>query len=187
MICPKRNVCSQGVVHCYHSVAIEENCICAFCIISAILMMIQTLSITGSCVLLPADDSFIVCCYFELFQRYVYFNQDYLLIIMLYVLDLICKCLLSFDWVFWGYLSLCHTICLFEKRSYHAVAMSVHVSPSKFSRPFFNMLWDINFKLGIYIQYMARHVKFELHRNRVMLTYFTAKSISTTFFAIMDS
>ena len=50
----------------------------------------------------------------------------------------------------------------FEKRTYYAVAMSVRpsvrlsvrpsVRPSGFSGLFFNMLWDINLKLGIYIQ-----------------------------------
>ena len=38
----------------------------------------------------------------------------------------------------------------FEKQTYYAVAMSVR--PSAFSGLFFNMLWDINLKLGIYIQ-----------------------------------
>ena len=38
----------------------------------------------------------------------------------------------------------------FEKRSYYAVRPSIRPSfPDCF---FFNMLWDINFKLGIYIQ-----------------------------------
>ena len=38
--------------------------------------------------------------------------------------------------------------------TYYAVAMSVRssVRPSAFSGLFFNMLWDINLKLGIYIQ-----------------------------------
>ena len=42
----------------------------------------------------------------------------------------------------------------FEKRTYYVVAMSVRpsVRPSAFSGLFFNMLWDINLKLGIYIQ-----------------------------------
>ena len=44
--------------------------------------------------------------------------------------------------------------CPFEKRTfkrtYYAVTMSVR--PSAFSGLFFNMLWDINLKLGIYIQ-----------------------------------
>ena len=44
------------------------------------------------------------------------------------------------------------------------------VRPSAFSGLFFNMLWDINLKLGIYIQWVARHVKFELHHNWVTLT-----------------
>ena len=45
----------------------------------------------------------------------------------------------------------------FEKRTYYAMAMSVRLSvrpsvrPSEFSGLFFNMLWDINFKLGICI------------------------------------
>ena len=64
----------------------------------------------------------------------------------------------------------------FEKRTYYAVAMSVRLSvrpsvrPSAFSGLFFNMLWDINLKLGIYIQWVARHVEFELHHNWVTLT-----------------
>ena len=42
--------------------------------------------------------------------------------------------------------------------TYYAVAMSVRLSvrpsvrPSAFSGLFFNMLWDINLKLGIYVQ-----------------------------------
>ena len=42
----------------------------------------------------------------------------------------------------------------FEKRTYYAVALSVRLSvrPSAFSGLFFNMLWDINLKLGTYIQ-----------------------------------
>ena len=56
----------------------------------------------------------------------------------------------------------CFFIRPFEKRTYYAVAMSVRpsvrlsvrpsVRPSGFSGLFFNMLWDINLKLGIYIQ-----------------------------------
>ena len=42
----------------------------------------------------------------------------------------------------------------FEKRTYYAMAMSVRLSvrPSEFSGLFFNVLWDINLKLGICIQ-----------------------------------
>ena len=75
-----------------------------------------------------------------------------------------------------------HTVFIrpFEKRSYYAMAMSVRpsvrlsvcpsVRPSAFSGLFFNMLWDINLKLGIYIQWVARHVEFQLHHNWVTLT-----------------
>ena len=50
-----------------------------------------------------------------------------------------------------------HRIFLYarlKKRTYYAVAMSVcpSVRPSGFSGLFFNMLWDINLKHGIYIQ-----------------------------------
>ena len=44
------------------------------------------------------------------------------------------------------------------------------VRPSAISGLFLNMLWDINLKLGIYIQCVARHVEFELHHNWVTLT-----------------
>ena len=46
----------------------------------------------------------------------------------------------------------------FEKRTYYAMAMSIRLSvrpsvrPSEFSGLFFNVLWDINLKLGICIQ-----------------------------------
>ena len=42
----------------------------------------------------------------------------------------------------------------FEKRTYYAMAMSVRrsVRPSEFSGLFYNVLWDINLKLGICIQ-----------------------------------
>ena len=37
-------------------------------------------------------------------------------------------------------------------------------------RTFFNMLWDINLKLGICLQLVAQHVEFEFHHNWVALT-----------------
>ena len=48
----------------------------------------------------------------------------------------------------------CIFIRPFEKRTYYAMAMSVRpsVRPSEFSGIFFNVLWDINLKLGICIQ-----------------------------------
>ena len=60
----------------------------------------------------------------------------------------------------------------FEKRTYYAMAMSVRLSvrPSEFAGLFFNVLWDINLKLGICIQSVARHVEFEFHHNWVTLT-----------------
>ena len=62
--------------------------------------------------------------------------------------------------------------------------LSVRLSarPSEFSGIFFNMLCNINLKLSIYIQYVARHVEFEFHHNRVALTYSTAENRSNPFF-----
>ena len=71
----------------------------------------------------------------------------------------------------------------FEKLQYYAVAMSVR--PSVRGLGLFATC--MHFKLGIYIQYVACHVKFEFHRNRVLLPHFTAQSKSYTFFAIMAS
>ena len=51
-------------------------------------------------------------------------------------------------------------------------------------RAFFYMFWDINLKLGIYMQYVVLHVKFEFHSNRDTLTYFTAKNRSKSFICI---
>ena len=48
-------------------------------------------------------------------------------------------------------------------------------------RTFFSMLWDINLKLGIYIQQVARWVEFAFLRIWVFLTCFTAKSRSNSF------
>ena len=57
------------------------------------------------------------------------------------------------------------------------------VCPSKFSRLFFNMLWDINLKLGIYT-FSRWHDMSSLsfHHSWVTLTYFTAKNWSNYFF-----
>ena len=77
---------------------------------------------------------------------------------------------------------LCRGNVWFEKRTYYAVAMSglkngrimpwqcLSVRPSEFSGLLFNMLWDIIFKLSIYIQLVARHVEFEFHHIWVNLT-----------------
>ena len=46
------------------------------------------------------------------------------------------------------------------------------------------MFWDISLKLGIYMQYVVLHVKFEFHSNRNTLTYFTAKNRSKSFICI---
>ena len=52
----------------------------------------------------------------------------------------------------------CFLYARLKNGTYYAVAMSVRLSvrpsvrPSAFSGLFFNMLWDINLKLGIYIQ-----------------------------------
>ena len=54
----------------------------------------------------------------------------------------------------------------------------------KFSGLFFYMLWDISLKLGIYMQQVVLHVKFEFHSNRDTLTYFTAKNRSKSFICI---
>ena len=68
------------------------------------------------------------------------------------VLKCLKACLVSVFWVF-------QSICIrpFEKRDVLCrgnVRPSVYpsVCPSRFSGLFFNMLWDINLKLGIYIQ-----------------------------------
>ena len=55
---------------------------------------------------------------------------------------------------------------------------------SKFSGLFFYMFWDISLKLGIYMQQVVLHVKFEFHSNRDTLTYFTAKNRSKSFICI---
>ena len=46
------------------------------------------------------------------------------------------------------------------------------------------MFWDISLKLGIYMQQVVLHVKFEFHSNRDTLTYFTAKNRSKSFICI---
>ena len=46
------------------------------------------------------------------------------------------------------------------------------------------MFWDISLKLGIYMQWVVFHVKFEFHSNRDTLTYFTAKNRSKPFICI---
>ena len=50
----------------------------------------------------------------------------------------------------------------------------------------FYMFWDISLKLGIYMQWVVLHVKFEFHSNRDTLTYFTAKNRSKSFICIHD-
>ena len=55
---------------------------------------------------------------------------------------------------------------------------------SKFSGLFFYMFWYISLKLGIYMQQVVLHVKFEFHSNRDTLTYFTAKNRSKSFICI---
>ena len=55
---------------------------------------------------------------------------------------------------------------------------------SKFSGLFFYMFWDISLKLGIYMQWVVLHVKFEFRSNRDTLTYFTAKNRSKSFICI---
>ena len=54
----------------------------------------------------------------------------------------------------------------------------------KFSGLFLYMLWDISLKIGIYIQWVVSHVKFEFHSNLDTLTYFTAKNRSKSFICI---
>ena len=51
-------------------------------------------------------------------------------------------------------------------------------------RAFFYMFWDISLKLGIYMQHVVLHVKFEFHSNRDTLTYFTTKNRSKSFICI---
>ena len=51
-------------------------------------------------------------------------------------------------------------------------------------RAYFYMFWDISLKLGIYMQLVVLHVKFEFHSNRDILTYFTAKNRSKSFICI---
>ena len=46
------------------------------------------------------------------------------------------------------------------------------------------MLWDINLKFGIDMQWVVLHVKFEFNFNRDTLTYFTAKNRSKSFICI---
>ena len=46
------------------------------------------------------------------------------------------------------------------------------------------MVWDSSLKLGIYMQQVMLHVKFEFHSNRDTLTYFTAKNRSKSFISI---
>ena len=46
------------------------------------------------------------------------------------------------------------------------------------------MFWHISLKLGIYIQWVVSHVKFEFHSNRDTLTNFTAKNRSKSFICI---
>ena len=55
---------------------------------------------------------------------------------------------------------------------------------SKFSGLFFYMFWDISLKLGIYMQQVVLHVRFEFHSNQDTLTYFTAKNRSKSFICI---
>ena len=57
-------------------------------------------------------------------------------------------------------------------------------SQRKVFRVFLYMLWDISFKLGIYIKWVVSHVKFEFHSNPDTLTYFTAKNRSKSFICI---
>ena len=46
------------------------------------------------------------------------------------------------------------------------------------------MFWDISMKLGLYMQWVVSHVKFEFHSNLETLTYFTAKNRSKSFICI---
>ena len=46
------------------------------------------------------------------------------------------------------------------------------------------MFGDFSLKLGIYMQLVVLHVKFEFHSNRDILTYFTAKNRSKSFICI---
>ena len=63
-----------------------------------------------------------------------------------------------------------------------AVRLSFH--PSDYSRLFFNTLWDINLKLGIYIQLVARHVEFEFHHNQIIWIHYQPHTI---LFLLMNS
>ena len=55
---------------------------------------------------------------------------------------------------------------------------------SKFSGLFFYMFWYTSFKLGIYMQWVVLHVKFEFHSNQNILTYLTVKNRSKSFICI---
>ena len=46
------------------------------------------------------------------------------------------------------------------------------------------MFWNINLKLGLYINWAAPHIGLEFHHNQVTLTYLTAKNGPKQFFFI---
>ena len=72
---------------------------------------------------------------------------------------------------------------LADKNTWKGVLLELPAS-EKFSGLFLYMLWDISFKLGIYIKWVVSHVKFEFHSNPDCLTYFTAKNRSKSFICI---
>ena len=54
-------------------------------------------------------------------------------------------------------------------------------SQRKVFQTFLYLLWDISFKLGIYIKWVVSHVKFEFHSDPDTLTNFTAKNRSVIY------
>ena len=72
---------------------------------------------------------------------------------------------------------------LADKNTWKGVLLELPAS-EKFSGLFLYMLWDISFKLGIYIKWVVSHVKFEFHSNPDTLTYFTVINRSKSFICI---
>ena len=90
-------------------------------------------------------------------------------------------------WVSWSLLILVMVGQFFgplaDKNTWKGVLLELPAS-EKFSGLFLYMLWDISFKLGIYIKWVVSHVKFEFHSNPDTLTYFTAINRSKSFICI---
>ena len=72
---------------------------------------------------------------------------------------------------------------LADKNTWKGVLLELPAS-EKFSGLFLYLLWDISFKLGIYIKWVVWHVKFEFHSDPDTLTNFTAKNRSKSFICI---